>query len=744
MKQVVRRSGSVDVLDVPPPQVERGRVRVRTVVSCISAGTEGAGIGGGMVGVVTRAVRSPDIVRQVVRMAKDRGVANTAAMVKAELERAAPLGYSSAGVVDRVGAGVPGVEVGDRVACAGGGYASHAAYGVVPENLVTPIPDGVSFEAASSVALGSIALHGVRRLEPTLGEWFVVLGLGLLGQLAAQMLRAHGCRVIGVDLDAGRVELARGLGIDEGIDPEAPDAIDRVKRLTGMGADGVLVTAASRSDEVMSTAFRMCRRKGRVVLVGDVGLGLMRSDIYPGELELRIATSYGPGRYDDRYEAKGYDYPPAYVRWTEGRNMEEYLRLLADGTVRFDALVHGSYPVERAREAYDALDERGAAPIVLLTYDDEDEETAAATRLTLRTRPARRDRINMAIVGAGSFASGMHLPNLQRLRSRYALRAVVGRTGLNAREAAARFDVPYATTALRDVLEDDDVDAVLIATRHDSHADLALRALQAGKHVMLEKPLALTEKGLAGIESFYQERRDQEVPVLLTGFNRRFSPFAARIRQALDDRTNPAMLAYRMNAGFIPLDHWVHGDEGGGRNIGEACHIYDLFHFLLDGAVTDLQAAPIGRTTGRYARNDNFTATLRFEDGSVATLLYTALGHKALAKEHLEAFTDGGAAVLDDYRSLELHGFASDAVKVRGQDKGHLAELEAFAAAVRGEAEWPIPLWQQLDVTRISFRVERLIERGGAEPSGEEAPGAEGAERSGGRPGPGADGTGEG
>ncbi len=550
----------------------------------------------------------------------------------------------------------------------------------------------------------------------------MVLGLGLLGQLAAQILRANGCRVIGVDLDPGRVELARSLGLEHGIDPDAPDAIEEVERLTGMGADGVLVTAASRSNEVVSTAFRMCRRKGRVSLVGDVGLGLMRSDLYPGELEFRIATSYGPGRYDDRYEEKGYDYPPAYVRWTEGRNMEEYLRLLADGAVTFDPLVHERFPVERATEAYDALDDRDAAPIVLLTYGDE--AAVGGTRLGIRTRPARRDRINMAVVGAGSFATGMHLPNLQRLRDRYALRAIVGRTGLTTREAASRFDAAYATTSLDDVLGDDEVDAVLIATRHDSHAELSLQALQAGKHVVVEKPLALAEAGLARIEAFYRDHQDDDVPVLLTGFNRRFSPFAMRLREALDGRTNPAMLTYRMNAGFIPLDHWVHGEEGGGRNIGEACHIYDLFHYLVGTPVADIQAFPIGRTTGRYARNDNFSAMLRFQDGSVATLLYTALGSKELNKERLEAFAEGGAAVLDDYRTLDLHGFAADGLKVRGQDKGHRAELEAFAGAVRGEADWPIPLWQQLDVTRISFQVERLIETGGVAAEDAAAPAA--------------------
>jgi predicted dehydrogenase/threonine dehydrogenase-like Zn-dependent dehydrogenase len=713
MKQVLARSGKIVVEDIPAPSPGEGMVLVRVVRSCISAGTESAGLGSGT--LVNRVRTAPAKLKDVTQMVLDRGVTGTVSTIRNMLEAGQPLGYSLAGRVEEVGPGLSDLRPGDRVACAGAGLASHAEFASVPRNLVVPIPDGVSFDAAATVALGSIALHGIRRLEPTLGETFVVVGLGLLGQLAVQMLRANGCRVIGIDLDAARLELAQQFGLEMAVRPD-DDAVAAAQRLTGgLGADGVLITAGSSSDEIMSSAFRMCRPKGRVVLVGDVGLNLRRADFFPKELEFRISTSYGPGRYDPRYEQQGLDYPIGYVRWTEGRNMEEYLRLIASGAVRLEPLVASVHAIQDAPAAYAALG-AGAAPIVLLAYGaDSDADSAVAApaparTVAIHTLRVTGDKIRTAVIGAGSFARGVHLPNLKAL-DEFAVSAVMSRSGVTARTSAEQFGASYATTDYDAVLSDADTHAVIICTRHNLHAEQTLAALRAGKHVLVEKPLALTADELALIDGFYAgaAAANRAAPVLLTGFNRRFSPYAQRIRAQLEHRTEPAMLVYRMNAGYLPANHWVHSAEGGGRNIGEACHIYDLFLYLIDARVTRVEASAIDSKSGYYGTRDNFTATLHFDDGSLATLIYTALGTTEFAKERLEAYCQGTVAVLDDYRRLEFHGTRRAGLKQRLQDKGHREELRAFGRAIRAGGSWPIPLEQQLETSRISLQVEEAI-----------------------------------
>lgn len=714
MKQVLIRSGQIVVDDVPAPIVGAGGALVRVRSSCISAGTESAGITGGYAALATRALQEPGRIKNLLRLARERGVRGAVDAVRGAVAEDTPVGYSVAGVVAEVGAGVTDLGVGDEVACAGAGSAQHAECVVVPRNLIVKIPEGVSHADASTVALGAIALHGVRRLEPTLGEWVVVVGLGLIGQLAVQLLRAHGCRVIGSDLSVDRIELARSLGMEAAIAPGDEDPAATVRRLTdGYGADGVMITAASRSDDVVRDAFRLCRRKGRVVVVGDVGLGLRREDLYAHELELRISTSYGPGRYDPRYEQEGLDYPIGYVRWTEGRNMREYLQLLAEGKVRLAPLIGGTYSVTQAPQAYASLASRGAAPIVLLTYPGKPERTGPQRGgFTARGTAPRPGRIGVAVVGAGTFAREMHLPNLRRLGRDFDLRLIVGRSGVHAQQAAKQFGAAAAATDYREALTRPDVHAVLICTRHHLHARMALEALRAGKHVFVEKPLALEEVELRELEAFFGTDAGEQ-PLLLTGFNRRFSRHARRLRAHLAGRTNPVMLHCRVNAGYIPPDHWVHGAEGGGRNIGEACHLYDLFLYLVDAPVLEVQAASVRPRTGYYVPGDNFTATLRFQDGSIATLVYSALGSRRFPKERLEAFADGTVAVLDDYRELTLTGARPRRFRSRRQDKGHAAELEAFARAIQGGGEPPIPLWQQFEATRVSFEVERALRTSG-------------------------------
>lgn len=704
MKQVLIRQGEAAVEELPAPMVEAGTLLVQVDHSCISIGTEMSGVRASGVPLWRKAIK-PGNVKKVVDLMRQQGVAKTRSLVEGKLTAGVPSGYSAAGTVLEVGEGVTDIKVGDRVACAGAAYANHAEVVRVPRNLTVPVPDELGFPQASTVTLGAIAMQGVRRANPTLGETFVVIGLGILGQLTVQMLKANGCRVVGSDLDPRRVKRALAHGMDAAIDPDDPDSVAQVGRLSaGVGADGVIVTAAGASDEIISIAFNLCRRKGRVVLVGDVGLGIKREDIYQKELDFFISTSYGPGRYDRHYEEEGLDYPVSYVRWTENRNMQEYLRLLADGEINIDDLIDKVYPIDDAPAAYEELKSGADKPLmVLLGYPKRAE--AVVRRIANPTAPAGgAGRVRLGIVGAGGFAKGMHLPNLQSLTELYHIRAIASRTGYNAQDTAKQFAAEYATTDYREVLADAMTDAVLIATRHNLHAEMVLEALEAGKHVLVEKPLSLTRDELDRVAAFYDGREDG--PVLLTGFNRRFSPFARRIRELTAERSAPVMITYRMNAGYIPLDHWVHGPEGGGRNVGEGCHIYDLFTYLVDSPVVDVTARSISNAGGHYSPRDNFAMTATFEDGSVATLTYTALGSTEHPKEQMEVFCDGKVYLLDDYRELSIKGSSASGIKTTAFEKGQREEVIDFARAIREGGEWPIPLWQQAQAMRIAFDVE--------------------------------------
>lgn len=708
MKQLLLRQGQIGIEEVPAPTRAGGAVIVRVEYSCISSGTEIAGLQNSAEPLWRKAVAHPEHVRTALQVLVEQGAGKLKGLIAARVNAAAPMGYSAAGVITEVGEGIVDLKVGQRVACAGAQCAHHAELICVPRNLVVPIPDSVASDAASTVALGAIAMQGVRRATPTLGETFVVLGLGILGQITAQMIRANGCRVIGVDIDPQRVHLALSLGVEAAIDPLWPDAIEQVKRLTdGYGADGVIITAASPSSSVVSNAFKMCRKKGRVTLVGDVGLSLNRADLYEKELDFLIATSYGPGRYDEDYERKGVDYPIGYVRWTENRNMKEYLRLLGTGSVRIEELITKVCPLDQAAQAYSEISDRKQM-MVLLSYD---QAAGARERKTVLPGKARKTagRIRIAIVGAGDFAKAVHLPNLAGLPARYQLRAVVNASGYKAKQIGTQFAADYATTDYAEILADPEVDAVLIATRHHLHGHMALAALRAGKHVLVEKPLALSAIELEQIEAFFQGSPGGDHPVLVTGFNRRFSPYANEIARIIRKRTNPMMITYLMNAGYIPMQHWVQGSEGGGRNLGEACHIYDLFTFLTNSPCAQVTAVSVLPTTGHYSSRDNFTASIGFVDGSVACLTYTSLGCQSYPKETMQLAVDGTVLVLQDYRQMEGHGLRIKALRTRAAEKGHREELIAFADAIEGRTDWPIPLWQQVQATRIALEVEQQL-----------------------------------
>jgi predicted dehydrogenase/threonine dehydrogenase-like Zn-dependent dehydrogenase len=711
MKQILLQQGKLIVADVPAPQAEPGGVLVRTAASCISVGTELSGVKASNLPLWKRALQRPDQVRRVIEMVRSQGFTRTQELVRSQLAQAQPMGYSLAGTVIAVGAGVDDIFPGDRVACAGSQAAFHADYVCVPRNLVVTVPDGVGDEEAATVALGAIALHGIRRAEPTVGETFVVVGLGIIGQLTARLLKASGVNTIGADLDAARVEQARRKGLDLALDVDGATAEQQVARLSGgSGADAVIVTAATASPALLGAALRMCRRKGRVVLVGDVPIAFDRADIYAKEIDFRISTSYGPGRYDRGYEESGLDYPIGYVRWTENRNMAAYLGLLAGGAVRIEDLVATRYDIGDAAAAYAALQApEGARPLsVILTYPASDNATPARRMANPSVRVSQKGALRVAMIGAGSFAKSTLLPIVQSEKARFHLQCVCARQGHTAAAAARQFAADYATTDFDAVLADADIDAVMIATRHHQHAPMVLQALRAGKHVFVEKPLCLTRDELDGIAAFYTSGPEGK-PLLMTGFNRRFSRHALAIAQATATRSNPMMINYRVNAGYQPQESWVHGPEGGGRNIGEACHFYDLFVMLAGAEAISVEARAIQPRTAYYTRTDNFGATIGFADGSLANLTYTALGAPDFPKEQLEVFVDGRVYSVDDFKRLTIAGARAARLSTPGLDKGHRDELIAFADAVRNGGAWPIPLWQQIEAMRIAFEVQDRI-----------------------------------
>jgi len=576
VRQVLIQRGQIRMENVPAPLIEDGHILVEVAYSLISAGTEISNVERSGRSLIQRALERPDHVRKVIDHLRKQGIHKTVAKVKGQVAGVVPTGYSCSGVVIQVGRDVSSFQPGDRVACAGAGIANHAEIVLVPTNLAVKVPDGCSLKDAASVTLGAIAMQGVRRADPRLGEIVAVIGLGLLGQLTVQLLKAAGCRVIGIDLDGRRVELARELGADYAFDPVQVELQKEICNLTsGYGVDATIITAASNSNAIVQQAMEITRKKGRVVVVGDVGLGLKRSPFYEKEIDFLISCSYGPGRYDERYEGKGLDYPYAYVRWTENRNMAEYLWLVAEGKVRLSAILEREYDLAQAAEAYTELRSSAVKPLgLVLRYPS----TAANTPPKLETRIFLNKRsvsgkIRIAVVGAGNFAKAVHLPNLQKLSHLYHIRAIVSAMGTNALAAARQFGADYASTNYEDVLNDPDVDAVLICTRHHLHASQAMAAARAGKAIFLEKPMALNQTELDELVAVLKET---EVPFMV-GFNRRFSPAARRAKEIISGRQNPLMIFYRMNAGYLPLDHWTQTEEGGDGSLAK--HVISSIYF---------------------------------------------------------------------------------------------------------------------------------------------------------------------
>jgi predicted dehydrogenase/threonine dehydrogenase-like Zn-dependent dehydrogenase len=723
LKQVFSTSSGIKTLEVPSPLIQQGYILVEVSYSLISSGTELATIEkveSKDNGSNSRLKQNIKYAKKIVSHLQNQGISKTVSVISERIsnqgfrnESLVPLGYSCSGKIIAVGKGVTLFKEGDLVACAGANKATHSELVVVPENLVVKVPKECSLKDASSVAVGAIAMQAVRRTGVALGESVSVIGLGLVGLLSVKMLQCAGARVLGFDIDKRRVDKARALGINEACS-KATEIQRTVNNFTkNMGVDVCLVAAGSKKSSIIQTATEITRKKGQVVIVGLVP---MQFDINPflrKELALLASISYGPGRYDDRYEEKGFDYPYAYVRWTEKRNMEEYLRLLAEKKIDLSMIASEEFALEHAVDAYDFLQNGSAESTgIFINYaSDSSLQEKSNTQVDINIKQIN-DGINLAVIGAGSFAKRVHLPNLKRLGKDISIGAIVSRTGANAFQLARQYGVNYTTSSFEDVLSDPGIDTVIISTRHNLHADMTLRSLKAEKNVLVEKPMAMTKDELVSIEEFYNENnkiKNDGLPILMVGFNRRFSPMIRKLKAIVSERKTPLIMNYQMNAGFLPADHWLRTEEGGGRNIGEACHIYDLFTFLTESEVSHIKVSSIHVACDEHADNENFAATLSFADGSVGSLTFTSLGSRKYPKEVFHVYADESVHILTDYRKLESVGSSSKVIRSDKVEKGHFEELEAFVNVIKNGGEWPIPFWHQIQASRIALTIEDQI-----------------------------------
>ncbi len=733
----------VTVARMPRPVVQPGTVLIRVHYSLISVGTEVAPLRPASVAApdtpaIERGLDRARVLKHYFRASlKDprKAARRLSQIVEYRLSRArqtavssvgaspaAPvasdlnaqgwgIGYSAAGEVVEVGEGIHDLAVGDQVAAAGASQANHADYVNVPRNLVCRVPKGCALKDAASATVGAIAMQGVRRAAPQLAERVAVVGLGLIGQITVQLLKAAGCKVIGLDTDPDRVKRAMALGLDAGAS-DADAFRTLVRDLTGgFGADRTLLTAATKSNTVINLAMELTRAKGTVVIVGDVGLGVDRAVFYRKEIDLLMSTSYGPGRYDSTYEAEGHDYPYAYVRWTLNRNMQAYLELIGSGRISFDPLIDRVVTIDEAPATYDQLAKAdGTMPLgVLIHYPEREAGEPEPARVTLRGhRQAPTDRINYALVGAGAFGTSMLVPQMRKRADRYFLRGVVSRAGTQGSNFARDNQVEILSSDLDAILRDPGFQLVVIATRHHEHADQVVRSLAARKHVFVEKPLAISWEELERVVTAHSTITD--APLVMVGFNRRFSPALQMLKERLAGRRSPLVIQYRLNAGYIPLDHWVHGAQGGGRNVGEACHMYDVFRFLAGAPARSVEASAIDPHELAYSRSDNFAATVTYEDGTVASLVYTALGPKTgMGKEHITVFCDGEAFIVDDFKKLTKTSDDSVLWQSGEPDKGHFEELSRFGDAIAGAGASPIPFEELVETSAVALQVEDLI-----------------------------------
>lgn len=704
MRQVLQRArtGEIAVMEVPAPRLLPGCVLVRVAASLVSAGTERASSEFASKNLFQKAKARPDLVREVINKVRRDGVFSAAAAVRSRLDQPDALGYSSAGTVIGLGEGVTGLQVGDRVACAGAGHAVHAEFACVPRLLVARIPSQiVSFEEAAFTTVGAVVLHGIRMAGAKLGDVVAVIGLGLLGQLTVQALKAAGCRVVGMDISAERAELAVKMGADAATSSSSEFRTQCLEHSNGFGADAVLITAETPESGPVNLAGEVARDRGTVIAVGTVGMDLQRKLYFGKELDFRVSRSYGPGRYDTAYEQKGRDYPIGHVRWTETRNMEAFLRLLAQGKLDLTPLITHRFSIDQAHAAYELITGKTGVPslAVLINYPEEAETNQHLALVAGNSSRPGEKAVSVGVLGAGSFAVGTLLPAMKTDSSTEFV-GVCAANGSHARHAAQKFGFGYCSSDEEEIVRNPKLNTVVIATRHHLHAAQVLASLRAGKHTFCEKPLCLHEDELAEIAQVHSHQN----PLLMVGFNRRFAPLAVRMKEFLGGVHGPLAMHYRVNAGQLPPDHWTNDPEqGGGRILGEVCHFVDFLVFLAGTLPIEVQLHDVA--TGNDA-GDNAVLHLRFANGSQGTISYMADGDRSYSKERVEVFGGGSVAVLEDFRRLELarHGRKQVVRSWLRQDKGHRAEWQAFAAAVRDGTVAPIPFTEIVATTLATLR----------------------------------------
>jgi len=708
MKQLLQhiKNGQTVIEDIPIPTPREGQALVKISASLVSAGTERMVVEFAEKSYLGKARSRPDLVKQTLDKAKREGIMPTVNAVFNRLDQPMALGYSTAGTIVALGKNMQGFKVGQRVACAGGGYATHAEYNVVPRNLLTPLPKNVDFESAAFTTLGAISLHGFRLAEPQLGENVAVIGLGLLGLLTIQLAAAAGCNVLGIDIDPKRIKLASSLGLEAVLRKGAESAAAAFT--SNRGFDSIIICADTPSNDPVELAGVIARDRAKVVATGAVGLNFPRKVYYEKEISFINSRSYGPGRYDLNYEENGQDYPIGYVRWTEGRNFQAVVDLLSSRKLKVESLISHRFDIEDGVKAYEVITGKKKEPFlgVLLTYPERKtkEERNVVFPSVVRSQSSI---VKLGVLGAGLFANSTLLPVLKNNKD-FELVGIASSGGLHAQHSGKKFGFQYATSSEDEIVNDKNINTIAILTRHDTHADLVVKALKAGKNVFVEKPLAINSAQLSAIS---KQLKANSQSLLTVGFNRRFAPLAQSLKSQISNLHEPKYLHYRVNAGYIPLNHWTQDEAlGGGRIIGEACHFIDLITFLVGAAPVSVSAHALPNN-GKY-REDNVSMTFTFPDGSLGVVDYLANGDKSMPKERLEVFCGGMVAVLDDYVSLSVVKDGKKTVQSGAQDKGWRAEMAAFAESIKSGVGAPIPYEQLIGVTKSTFAAVESIKVG--------------------------------
>lgn len=730
MNQLIQsyKTGELGLFEVPPPACSNSGILIQTTASLVSAGTEKMIVDIAKKSLLGKAKARPDLVKQVITKMKQEGIRNTLEKVFNKLDTPIPLGYSCAGHVIEVGASLTGVSLNDRVACGGAGYASHSEINYIPKNLFVKIPDNVDDIDASFVTVGAIALQGVRQAEPTLGERVAVIGLGLIGQLTVQLLKANGCRVLGADIDPDKLALAKKLGADLVCSPaELISAAGEFS--SGQGMDTIIITASTSSNAPVTDAGEIARMRGKVVVVGMVGMDIPRNIYYKKELDIRLSMAYGPGRYDAEYEEKGHDYPFAHVRWTEQRNFEAFLGLVSEGKVTPKELITHRFPFEDALKAYDLLEGKTGEKYlgIVLEYPEKQglgamgdglKKTVELTPSSHVSRLTSHD-VRLGLIGAGNFTKSVILPTMQKVGG-FDLTGLCTSTGISAHATGKKYGFRFITTDSDEIFSNESINTVVITTRHNTHADYVVKALQAGKHVFVEKPLCITENELAEIEKVYSSNLAPRAsrleprascPLLALGFNRRFSPLVRRMKEVAGDA--PMSISYRVNAGPIPRDTWIQDREtGGGRIVGEVCHFIDTCSFLTGSEPVSVFATCVRKDDQSIPDEDNVNILITYANGSTATIGYYAYGNRQLPKEYIELFGNGVAMQMNDFRELTIYrGSKKERLKSSNQDKGFAAEFTAFREAIKTGVP-SIPFASICTTTRTTFKVLESLRTG--------------------------------